>query len=254
MSKMGSHVSFGNLKHKLWLREGSGPLKVRNWPDFLVCRWHATCRWKDLDKGYNFASDFISIGGLQRKLWPPKLRESQIWEFRDSHLGVPGQNAIWMWASWRGTKYIIRGKVVASPKFESWSVLWVWVCPWFVLAPKVFKLCTNQLVVWFVQICVSNWCLSLFLVPISELQHAPLPSKCYKPGNVPQLLTLPLFPLQTHIWIYKGGWERVKLHVLYVIKKCRMQLFFSCMQTHVVAEDKSPKNIILLMILEKKLC
>jgi len=27
---------------------------------------------------------------------PPKLRESQLWEFQDSHLGVPGQNVIWM--------------------------------------------------------------------------------------------------------------------------------------------------------------
>jgi hypothetical protein len=116
------------------------------------------------------------------------------------------QNVIWMWASWRGTKYIIRGKVVASPKFGSW---WVQVCPWLVLAPKVFKLCINQLVVWFVQVRMSNWCLSLFLVPISELQHALLPPKCCEPGNMPQLLALPLFSPYTHIWIYKGGWERV---------------------------------------------
>jgi hypothetical protein len=47
----------------------------------------------------------------------PKPRKSQLWEFQDSHLGIPGQNAIWMWASWRGTKYTIRGKVMASPKF-----------------------------------------------------------------------------------------------------------------------------------------
>jgi hypothetical protein len=39
-----------------------------------------------------------------------------MWEFRDSLLGVPGQKAIWMWPLWRGTKYTIRGKVVASPK------------------------------------------------------------------------------------------------------------------------------------------
>jgi len=32
-------------------------------------------------------------------------------------LGLPVQNAIWMWASWRGKEYTIRGKVVASPKF-----------------------------------------------------------------------------------------------------------------------------------------
>jgi hypothetical protein len=50
----------------------------------------------------------------------PKSRESQLGRFRDSHLGVPGQKAIWMWAPWRGAQYTIRGKVVASPKFGPW--------------------------------------------------------------------------------------------------------------------------------------
>jgi hypothetical protein len=92
---------------------------------------------------------------------PPKLQESQPWEFWDSHLGVLGQNAIWMWASWRGTKYTIRGKVVASPKFRLWFVLWVRVCPWFVLTPKcssyaltnlLFGLCRS---VWIIDACHS---------------------------------------------------------------------------------------------------
>ncbi len=61
------------------------------------------------------------------------------------------------------------------------------VCP----CTKVFELRTNQLV-WFVQIHVSSWCLSLFLFPIPELQHTPLPPKCYEPRSVPQLLLLPL--------------------------------------------------------------
>jgi hypothetical protein len=51
---------------------------------------------------------------------PPKLQESQLWEFRDSHLGVMGQKAIWMWPPWKVAEYIIRGKVVASPKFGPW--------------------------------------------------------------------------------------------------------------------------------------
>jgi hypothetical protein len=51
----------------------SWPLKVKNRLDFLACRWHATYRWKDLDEGYNFALDFISIGGLKRRLWAPKV-------------------------------------------------------------------------------------------------------------------------------------------------------------------------------------
>ncbi len=88
---------------------------------------------------------------------PPKLRESQVWKFWNSHLKVPRQNAIWMWASCKGTKYTIRGKMVTSPKSGLWWVLWVQICPWFVLAPKALQLCTNQLVVWFVQVRVSDW-------------------------------------------------------------------------------------------------
>jgi hypothetical protein len=43
MSKMGSHDPFGYLKHKLWPKEGLGvKLKVKNRPDLLACRWHAT--------------------------------------------------------------------------------------------------------------------------------------------------------------------------------------------------------------------
>ncbi|CAM6008978.1 unnamed protein product [Sphagnum balticum] len=45
----------------------------------------------------------------------PKLRESPLARFRDSHAGVSGQKAIWMWPPWRGNEYTIRGKVVASP-------------------------------------------------------------------------------------------------------------------------------------------
>jgi hypothetical protein len=41
------------------------------------------------------------------------------------HLAILRQNAIWMWALWRGIEYIIRGKVVASPKSGPWWVLWV---------------------------------------------------------------------------------------------------------------------------------
>jgi hypothetical protein len=69
----------------------------------------------------------------------------------------------------------------------------------------------NQLIIWFVQVCVNNWCLSFFLVPIPELQHAPIPPKCYEPRSVPQLLTLLLSSPHTHIWVYQGAWERVNI-------------------------------------------
>ncbi len=65
-------------------------------------------------------------------------------------LGVLGQNDICMQAPWPSIENTVRGKVVASPKSKLWWVLWICVCPWFVRAPKVLELCTNQLVVWFV--------------------------------------------------------------------------------------------------------
>jgi hypothetical protein len=38
-----------------------------------VFRWLATYHCKSLKEGYNFPLDLISIGGLQRKLWAPKI-------------------------------------------------------------------------------------------------------------------------------------------------------------------------------------
>ncbi len=77
--------------------------------------------------------------------------------FGTLNLEVLGPNDIWVLAPWLGTYNTIRGKVVASPKFGLWWVLWVCVCMWLVCAPKVLQLCINQLVAWFVQVHVSNW-------------------------------------------------------------------------------------------------
>jgi hypothetical protein len=99
MSKMGSHDPFGHLKHKLWPKErskiklsiwqfDSRPLKVKNHPNFLACRWHATYCWKAL-KGYNFASDLTSIGGLHTKLWASKVKGVLISKISRLQLGSP---------------------------------------------------------------------------------------------------------------------------------------------------------------------
>ncbi len=75
---------------------------------------------KALDEGYNFALDFILIRSLHAKLWHPKVVGVPTLAIWDSHLGVLGQKAIWMWAMWKGVEYTIRGKVVASPKSGPW--------------------------------------------------------------------------------------------------------------------------------------
>jgi hypothetical protein len=150
--------------------------RVGNRPNSLACKWHVTYRWKALNESYNFALDLISIGGLHRKLCAPKVAR------------VPGQNVIWMLVPWLGTEYTIRGKVVTSPKSGLWWILWVQVRPWLVLAPKVFKLCTNQLVFDFMQVHVSSWGLSFFLVP-SRSSSTPLyPQTIVSQGACPDSL------------------------------------------------------------------
>jgi hypothetical protein len=119
------------------------PLKVKNRHDFLACKWRATYCWKALNQGYSFASNLASIKGMYTKLWAPNvakvptLRESQLLEFQDSHLGVLRQNDIWMMVMWPGIEYTTRWKVMASPKSGPWWVLWVHVCPWLVQALSI---------------------------------------------------------------------------------------------------------------------
>jgi hypothetical protein len=148
---MGSHDPFGHLKHKLWPKEGLvvelpiwlSIIKSQESTRFpcvqIVCDIPLESSWRKLQLclRLHFNQKFA------RKVMRPQNRKNP------NFGNFPRQNAIWMWASWRGTKYIVKGKVVASPKSRSWWVLWVRICPWLVLAPKVLQLCTNQLVVWF---------------------------------------------------------------------------------------------------------
>ncbi len=141
-----------------------------------MCRKHATYRWKALDKGYNFASNYIAIRGLNKKLCTLKVIGVPAEEFRDSHLGVPGQKAIWMWPLWRGAKYTIRGE---GGDFPQVRVVVNLVCPsclWFILAPKVLQLCTNQFVL---VLCKSVWVIEgchFFLAPSQSSNMALYPS------------------------------------------------------------------------------
>jgi hypothetical protein len=69
-----SNKSYGQKKGQKSNRQfDSRPLKIKNHLDFVVCRWHATNRWKNLDKGYNLALDIILIKGVHAKLWAPKV-------------------------------------------------------------------------------------------------------------------------------------------------------------------------------------
>jgi hypothetical protein len=104
------------------------------------------------------------------------LWESQLWQFQDSHLGVPRQNAIWMGASWRCTKYTVRGKVVVSPSLGHGGSCESEL-PVARPSTKVFQLCTNHLVL---VLCRSMWVVEacqFSLVPSRSFSTPLYPSK-----------------------------------------------------------------------------
>jgi hypothetical protein len=122
MPKMGSHCSFEHLKHKSWPKEGAGSRNANLTPDQ---------KKSGIDPIYLAADDVPhTVGqlsmrattlGFACKVMGLQSLGSPDW--RD--FGTPTRESrerktIWMWAPWRGAKYTIRGKVVASPKSGPW--------------------------------------------------------------------------------------------------------------------------------------
>jgi hypothetical protein len=138
MSKMGSHCSFGHLKHKLCPKEGSGvelPRVRQFWLPTTKSRESIRFTWLQTTCHISLKS---SRQELQLCFRPHRDRSSAQEVMRPQSPGSPSwrdfgtptrdsreRKAIWMWAPWRGTEYIIRGKVVASPKSGPWWVLCV---------------------------------------------------------------------------------------------------------------------------------
>jgi hypothetical protein len=167
MFKMGSHDPFGNLKHKLWPKEGLKvkssiwiPVKVKNFLNFLACRYFATYFWKSLDEGYNFALDLTSIEGLHTKLWAPKITGVQFKEFWDSNLRISGQNGIWVLALWPSTKNIIKGKWWPPPNpscDESCEFV-------FAHGLSMHQKCSNYTLINLFGLCRSMWIIDLLVI------------------------------------------------------------------------------------------
>jgi hypothetical protein len=95
-----THLNIWNIscgQKKSWESNwqfNSRPLKVGNWPDFLACRWRATYLGKLSTRATTLLQTSSQSEVFRKSYGPPKSRESQVWEFRDSHLGVPEQKAI----------------------------------------------------------------------------------------------------------------------------------------------------------------
>jgi len=157
MSKMGLHDPFGHLKHKLWPKEGSG-VKLAIWlpttksqepPRFPCVQVTNDILLKSSQWGKQLCFKPHLNRRSTHKVMGPQSHESlnfgnfktPTWESQDKMSFGCGPHG-------EAQKYNIRRKVV-SPKSGLWWVLWVWVCPLLVLAPKVLQHCTNQLIIWF---------------------------------------------------------------------------------------------------------
>jgi len=133
----------------------------------------------------------------------PKLRESHLARFRDSHLGVPREKSHLDVGFVASHRVYYKGEGGGFPQVRVVVSLVCPCCPWFVLAPKVLQLCINHFV-WVVcrPLWVSEAC-QLFLLP-SPSSNTPLyPSKCCELGSMPRLLPFPLSFTWTHIWVLR---------------------------------------------------
>jgi hypothetical protein len=152
---------------------------------------------------------------------PSKSWKSQFREFWDFHLGVPGQNDIWVLVPWPSTKCIIKGKVLASPNLGRDEFCeFVFVC-----SSSMHQKCSDyELINLLFGLCISVWIIEpLVAIPIliSKLEHAPIPSKCYELENAINSYFFRCFHLWTHSWVNQGTWgciTHIDLHFHWTIE------------------------------------
>jgi hypothetical protein len=190
------NISYGQKKGREsnWQFD-SRPLKVRNRPDLLACKRRVTHSYKAIDKGYNFALDFISIRSLHAKLWAPKITGVPAMGILGLPIGSPGTKWHLNVGLMEKHKVYYKRKGGGLPQVRVVVSLVSSNCLWLVLAPKTFQLCTNHLVL---VLCMPVWvneACQFFRVP-SQNSSTPLyPSKMLWTKERARLLALPLFSI-----------------------------------------------------------
>jgi hypothetical protein len=134
MSQMGSHCSFGHLRHKLWAKERVGVKlaiwlpTTKSWDSTRFSCVQATCdiplerSRRGLQLCFRPCCDRMST---QEVMCLQSRGNPGWWNFGTPTWESQDKMAIWMQSPWSGIEYTIRGKVVASPKSGPWWVLCV---------------------------------------------------------------------------------------------------------------------------------
>jgi hypothetical protein len=150
-----------------------------------MCKQRATNRWQALDKGYNFALNLITIRGLHVKLCASKVAGVLVVGILGLPFGSPETKNYLDVAPMESYKVYYKGEGGGFPQVRAMVSLVCSSCPWFVLAPKVFKLCTNHHVL----ICVGPYEYLRLVNSSYSRPKAPTcpstPLKCCELGNVP---------------------------------------------------------------------
>jgi hypothetical protein len=152
MSKMGSHCSFGHLKHKLWPKEGPGVelLGVRQF-------WLLTTRSRESTRNtWLQTTCHIPLESSRRELqlcfrshrnWSsaqevmrPQSPGSPSWRIS----GLPGKKSHLDVGSVESHRVYYKGEGGGFPQVWAVVSLVCPCCPWLVLAPEVLQLCTNH--------------------------------------------------------------------------------------------------------------
>ncbi len=116
--------------------------------------------------------------------------------FGTPNLKIPGQNDMSVWALWPCIENTINGKVVASPKFGPWWVLWVYVAHGSFVNQK----CSNTLVNLLFGLCKFVWIIESLVICSSPHPKAPT---CPSTSEVLQVRKwTPIFYPFCCSWIY----------------------------------------------------
>ncbi len=105
-----------------------------------------TYRWKALDKGYNFSLDLVVIKGLHKKLCALKVVGVPVVIISGLPLGNLKSKSHLDVAPVERRRVYYKGEGGGFPQVRAVVSLVCPNCPWFVLAPNVFQLCTNHFV------------------------------------------------------------------------------------------------------------
>jgi hypothetical protein len=154
---MGSHCSFGHLKHKLWPKEGPGikGVKLAVWLPTTKSRQSTSSRCpirkcntalkssrRELQLCFRLHHNLtLQSGdiGVQSSGTPTGTTSGL-------HFGSPGKKSNLDASSAARCRVYYKGEGGGFPQVWAVVSLVCPCCPWLVLAPKVLQLCTNHFV------------------------------------------------------------------------------------------------------------